>query len=126
MVTKALNSVYPEKEDTTFTQYSGIKVTYTYNAGVGTPVTIQVGETPVYDVREGGLLVDDSWTCTGVLTMTGGEIDNYTGDMANWICHDKTEVQKLVADWFQSHGPESYVVYPNTVAPGGRIVQAGG
>jgi len=122
MVQKGLGSVYPEKEDTTFNHYSGIEVTYSYNAGSGTPITIKVGDTLVYDAANGGIQVDADWTCEGVLTMTGGEIDNYTGDMANWICHDKGEVQKMVGDWFQSHGEDDYTVYPNTVAPAGRIV----
>ena len=125
MVTRGLNSVYPEKEDSTFTQYSGVAVTYTYSAGKGTPVTISVGNTLVYDADHGGLQVDGSWTCNGVLTMTGGEIDSYTGDMANWICHDKTEVQQLVGQWFQSHTDADYTVYPNTVAPAGRILAVG-
>ena len=123
LVTKGLGSVYPDKEDSTFNQYAGIRVTYTYNSGVGTPVTIEVGDTLVYDAKNGGLLVDDSWTCEGVLTMTGGEIDSYTGDMANWICHDKTEVHELVSDWFESHTADDYTIYPNTVAPAGRIVE---
>jgi len=46
--------------------------------------------------------------------------------MANWICHDKTEVQQLAADWFQSHTANDYTIYPNTVAPDGRIVEVDG
>ncbi len=126
LVTKGLGSVYPDREDSTFNQYAGIRVTYTYNGGVGTPVTIEVGDTLVYDANSGGLLVDDSWTCEGVLTMTGGEIDSYTGDMANWICHDKTEVHELVSDWFESHTADDYTIYPNTIAPAGRIVEVEG
>ena len=127
MVQKGLGSIYPEKEDTTFTHYSGIEVTYTYNAGgSGTPVTIKVGDTLVYDAANGGLQVDDSWTCEGILTMTGGEIDSYTGDMANWVCGSKEDVQQMIGDWFQSHTAEDYTVYPNTVAPGGRIVEVEG
>ena len=122
MVTKGLRNVYPEKEENTFNQYSGVKVTYIYSDGSGTPVTITVGDTLVYDADNGGLQVGDDWTCEGVLTMTGGEIDNYTGDMADWICHDKGEVQQLVGDWFQSHTADDYTVFPNTVAPDGRIV----
>ena len=123
MVQRGLNSVAPDKEDTTFNQYSGIRVTYTYSAGVGTPVTIEVGDTLVYDADNGGLQVGDDWTCEGIYTMTGGEIDSYTGDMANWICHDKTEVQSMVADWLAAHTEDDYTIYPNEVAPGGRIVQ---
>jgi len=126
MVTRGLNSVYPEKEDSTFNQYSGIRVTYTNNAGTGTPVTITVGDTLIYDAQKGGIQVGDDWTCEGVYAMTGGEIDSYTGDMANWICHDKTEVQQLAADWFQSHTANDYTIYPNTVAPDGRIVEVDG
>ena len=125
MVTRGLNSVYPEKEDTTFTQYSGLTVTYTNTAGKGTPLTITVGDTLVYDAANGGIQVGADWTCEGVLTMSGGEIDSYTGDMANWICHDKTEVQALVGDWFQSHTADDYTIFPNTVAPDGRIVAVG-
>lgn len=126
MVSKGLNSVYPEKEDTTFTQYSGIEVTYTNNAGKGTPVTITVGDTLIYDAANGGVQVGADWTCTGVQTMSGGEIDSYTGDMADWICHDKTEVQQLVGDWFQAHTEDDYTIYPNTIAPAGRIVEVDG
>ena len=126
MVTRGLNSVYPDAEDTTFNQYSGIRVTYTYSAGRGTPVTITVGDTLIYDANNGGLQVGDDWTCEGVYAMTGGEIDSYTGDMANWICHDKVEVQDMVAEWFQSHTADDYTIYPNTVAPDGRVVEVDG
>ena len=126
MVTRGLNSVYPDKEDTTFNQYSGIRVTYTYADGTGTPVTIEVGDTLVYDANNGGIQVPGDWTCEGVLTMTGGEIDSYTGDGANWICHDKVEVQDMVADWFENHTADDYEVLPNEVAPGGRIVEVAG
>ena len=125
MVTRGLNSVYPDKEDTTFNQYSGLRVTYAYNAGVGTPVTIEVGDTLVYDAANGGVQVGGDWTCEGIYTMTGGEIDSYTGDMANWICHDKVEVQDMVAAWFENHTEADYTIYPNTVAPGDRIVAVG-
>ena len=54
--------------------------------------------------------------------MTGGEIDNYQGDMANWICSNKEEVQQMIGTWFQNHTEEDYTVYPNTIAPGERIV----
>lgn len=126
LVAKALGTVYPEGEASTFNQYSGIWVTYINNGGVGTPVTITVGDILVYDADNGGLQVDEDWSCTGVLTMTGGEIDDYTGDMANWICHDKTEVHTLVAEWFENHTAEDYTIYPNTVAPGGRIKEITG
>ena len=125
MVVRGLNSVYPEKEDSTFNQYSGIRVTYTNAAGTGTPVTIAVGDTLIYDAAKGGIQVGADWSCEGVCAMTGGEIDSYTGDMANWICRDKTEVQALVGDWFQSHTADDYTVFPNTVAPDGRIVAVG-
>lgn len=124
MVNKGLTNLYPDREENTFFQFSGIRVTYTYNAGSGTPVTVTVGDTLVYDAQKGGIQVADDWTCEGILTMTGGEIDSYTGDQANWLCHDKTEVQTLVADWFQNHSDADYTVFPNTVAPDGRIVPA--
>jgi len=122
IVNKGLANLYPEKEENTFFQYSGLRVTYDYEAGSGTPVTVTVGDTLVYDAAKGGIQVADDWTCEGVLTMTGGEIDSYTGDQANWICHDKTEVQTLVADWFKTH--TDYMVFPNTVAPDGRVIPA--
>ena len=125
MVTRGLNSVYPDKEENTFNQYSGVRVTYTYADGTGTPVTIEVGDTLVYDAANGGIQVPDDWTCEGVLTMTGGEIDSYTGDQADWICHDKVEVQELVASWLSSHTADDYTILPNTVAPDGRIVAVG-
>lgn len=125
MVQRGLTSVAPDKEDTTFNQYAGIRVTYTDSAGSGTPVTIQVGDTLVYDADNGGIQVGADWTATGVLTMTGGEIDNYTGDMANWICHDKTEVQNLVANWLAAHTAEDYTILPNEIAPDGRITAVG-
>ncbi len=126
MVTNGLRSVYPEAEDIGFTQYSGIFVTYTDNAGRGTPVTISVGDTLIYDAAAGGIQVGDDWTCTGVTTLSGDAADNYTGDMANWITHDREELHALVEDWFRDHTTEDYTVYPNTVAPAGRIVAVGG
>lgn len=123
MVTAGLQSVYPEAESTGFMHYSGIRVTYTDNGGRGTPVTIVVGDTLIYDASAGGVLVSDNWTCTGITTLAGDEADNYTGDMANWIVHDQSELHALVENWFRSHGPEDYTVYPNTVAPDGRLVE---
>jgi len=124
MVSKGLKSVYPDSEDTTFNQYSGIKVTYIYEGGSGTPVTIKVGDTLVYDAANGGLQVDDDWSCEGILTMTGGEIDSYDGDMANWICGCKEDVQQLVGSWFENHTADDYTIYPNTIAPDQRVVPA--
>ena len=126
MVQTSLSAVAPEKEGNTFNQYSGLRITYTDNAGTGTPVTIEVGDTLVYDANNGGLQVDPDWTCQGILTMTGGEIDSYTGDGANWVCHDKTEVQTLVFDWLSEHTADDYTILPNEVAPGGRIVEVAG
>lgn len=126
VVNKGLKNVYPDKEENTFFQYSGMSVTYTYSAGTGTPVTVTVGDTLIYDANAGGIVVDNDWTCEGIFTMTGGEIDSYTGDQANWICHDKTEVQELVGNWFQNHTEDDYTVLPNTVAPDGRIVEVEG
>ena len=122
MVQRGLGSVYPEKENTTFNQYSGLRVAYTDQDGTGTPVSIWIGDTLIYDAGKGGLQVGPDWTCTGVLTMTGGEIDSYTGDGANFICDDNTAVQEMVGSWLQSHGPEYYTIYPNTIAPDSRIV----
>ena len=122
MVQAGLQNVAPEKEENTFRQYSGIEITYIDNNGTGTPVTIKVGDTLVYDADNGGLQVDDSWTAEGVIGMTGPEIDSYTGDQENWICHNKEEVQQLVADWLLNHTADEYTIYPNEVAPNGRIV----
>ena len=125
MVESGLSTVYPEGEDTTFNQYSGITVVYTDNNGTGTPITIYVGDTLIYDVENGGVQVDSSWTASGVYTLTGGEIDAWTGSTESWLCSDKTEVQELVADYLSTHEQGvDYVIYPNTVAPAGRIVDA--
>ena len=126
MVTNGLRSVYPEAEDIGFTQYSGINVTYTNSGGRGTPVTISVGDELIYDIAAGGIQVGDDWTCTGVTTLSGDEADDYTGDMANWIIHDRDELHAMVEEWFLSHGVEDYTIYPNTVAPAGRIVEVEG
>ena len=126
MVQAGLQNVAPEKEENTFRQYSGVEITYINNNGTGTPVTIKVGDTLVYDAGNGGLQVDDSWTAEGVIGMTGPEIDSYTGDQANWICHNKEEVQQLVADWLLNHAADEYTIYPNEVAPDGRIVPVEG
>ncbi len=126
LVTNGLANVYPEKDGQSFYQYSGLRVTYTYNAGTGTPVTIEVGDTLVFDANNGGIQVGDDWTCEVVGTMTGGEIDNYTGDEHEWICHDKTEVQDMVFDWFQTHTEDDYTILPNTVAPDGRVLEVAG
>ena len=125
MVESGLSTVYPEGEATTFNQYSGITVVYTDNNGTGTPITIYVGDTLIYDAENGGVQVDSSWTASGVYTLTGGEIDAWTGSTDSWLCADKTEVQELVADYLSTHEQGvDYVIYPNTVAPAGRIVDA--
>ena len=127
LVTYGLANVYPDKEGQSFYQYSGLRVTYTYDgAGTGAPVTIEVGDTLVYDANNGGIQVGDDWSVDVVGTMTGGEIDNYTGDMHEWICSDKSEVQQMVYDWFVSHTEDDYTILPNTVAPDGRVVQIDG
>ena len=126
LVTYGLANVYPDKEGQSFYQYSGLRVTYTYDGtGTGTPVTIEVGDTLVYDANNGGIQVGDDWNVDVVGTMTGGEIDNYTGDMHEWICSDKSEVQQMVYDWFVSHTEDDYTILPNTVAPDGRVVAVG-
>ena len=126
MVEAGLRNVAPEKEENTFRQYSGIEITYIDNNGTGTPVTIKVGDTLIYDANNGGLQVDDSWSAEGVFAMTGPEIDSYTGDMSNWVCTCKEEVQQLVGEWFQNHTAEEYTIYPNEIAPAGRIVPVEG
>ena len=125
MVESGLSTVYPEGEATTFNHYSGISVVYTDNDGTGIPITIYVGDTLIYDAENGGIQVDSSWSASGVYTLTGGEIDAWTGSTESWLCSDKTEVQELVANYLSTHEQGvDYVIYPNTVAPAGRIVDA--
>ena len=131
MVERGLSVVAPEAEGQAFTQYSGIRVTYIDNGGVGTPVTIEVGDTLVYDANNGGIQVGDDWTCEGVYTWTGGEIDSWNAANdnqpgENWICNDRVEVQNLAFNWLKDHTADDYTIYPNTVAPGNRIVEVDG
>jgi 2',3'-cyclic-nucleotide 2'-phosphodiesterase (5'-nucleotidase family) len=125
MVEKGLSSIYPNAEGTSFYQYSGIKVRYQYkddSQSSGTPVTIRVNGTLIYDANNGGILVDDSYTAKGIFTLTGGEIDNWTDSTDDWICSDKSEVQTLVAEYLQTHTQGTdYVIYPNVIAPDNRV-----
>ena len=120
MVTDSVSMLYPDLEGVPFMHYSGITVTYTYDAGVGTPVTIMVGDTLVYDANNGGLQVDESWTCSGVQNGMEEDKDQYE----NFVTEELSETQEMVGNWFQTHTADDYTVYPNTVAPAGRIVPA--
>jgi 2',3'-cyclic-nucleotide 2'-phosphodiesterase (5'-nucleotidase family) len=121
-MTKSI-SVIPG-EGTSFLHVSGIKVTYTMSGEKASLDTVTVGDTLIY--KDGAIQVGDDWTCSGVYTLTGGEIDNWTGSTDNWICTDKTEVQELVTNYFLTHTEGvDYTIYPNTVAPNGRIVCVG-
>ena len=123
MVTDSLGTLYPDAEGVPFMHYSGVRATYTYNAGVGTPVTIMVGDTLIYDANNGGLQVGDDWTCLGV--QNGMEEDKGDYDPEVIICDDLSATQELVGDYFQTHEQGvDYVILPNTVAPDGRIVPA--
>ena len=83
-------------------------------------MTITVGDTLIYDANNGGLQVDDSWTCIGVQNGMEEDKDQYE----NFVTEDLTETQEMVGGWFQNHTADDYTILPNTVAPDGRIVPA--
>ncbi len=123
LVTGSLQVVYPQAENITFYQYSGLYITYTNDNGVGTPVTIKVGDKLIYDANRGGIVVDASWTAKGVRTLHA-DAGEYTGDDSKTICEDQAAVQEMVRDYLSKHeAGKDYVFYPNKVAPAGRVVE---
>ncbi|MCR5784914.1 MAG: 5'-nucleotidase C-terminal domain-containing protein [Eubacterium sp.] len=123
-VETGLTNVYPEKEGTTFFQVSGLTITYENNEGVGTPITIKVGDTLIYDADNGGIVVDDDWSVTGLYTFTGAEIDSYTGDYSEVIFRSEDAIQDAVCEYLSTHiSGEDYYVYSNVIAPDRRITE---
>ncbi len=126
LVTGSLQMVFPQNfKAATFFQYSGLKITYTNEGGVGTPVTIKLGDTPIYDANNGGVLVPDSWTALGVRAIDPNEgVDIATVAPEKVICGDVKAVRQLICDYLSTHTlGTDYVIYPNELAPDKRIVE---
>ena len=121
LVTGGLTAVNP-KFGAKFIQMSGINVVYKNNAGAGTPVTIKVGDTLIYDVNNGGIQVDADWSVTALNTIDPNS--TWTGDDADLLCKSKEEVQELFHWYLETHeDEEGYTFFPNTIAPDNRIVE---
>ena len=102
-----------------FFQISGITMTYSMASGSGEVISVKVGDTMIYE--NGEYLVDDDWSVNGILTLTGGEIDSWTGSTDSWVCGDKTEVQELVSGYLATHeAGVDYTIFENVPAPDGR------
>ena len=120
LVSDSLAILYPDGEGVSFMHYSGLKATYIYNGGSGTLVTLTVGDTLIYDADNGGLQVGEDWSCLGVQNGMVEDKDDYDPEVI--ICDDLSETQEMVGDYFQTHEQGvDYVIYPNTVAPDGRV-----
>ncbi len=123
LVTGSLAAVYPQAENITFYQYSGLNILYTNEGGVGTPVAIKVGDTLIYDANNGGIQVGASWKAKGVRTLHA-DAGEYTGDASLTICEDQAAVQEMIREYLSKHeAGKDYTFYPNTVAPDGRVVE---
>ena len=123
LVTAGLASVAPQKEGISFNQYAGLAITYVNNNGVGTPITIKVGDTLIYDAYNGGIQVDDDWTAKGIRTlhMDGASVPEDDPDI---ICASGQELRKTFYDYLADHELGSdYTIYPDIVAPNNRIVE---
>ena len=122
LVTGGLTAVNPSFGPK-FIQMSGINVTYTKDdAGKGTPVTIKVGETLIYDANNGGIQVDDTWSVMALNTIDPNT--TWEGDEADLLCKNLDEVRELFHWYLENHEEgDGYKFYPNTVAPDNRIVE---
>ncbi len=123
LVTDGLAVVAPQKDGITFNQYSGLYITYTNNEGTGTPVTIKVGDTLIYDAYHGGIQVADDWRVKGIRTlhMDGASVPEDDPDI---ICKDGPELREVFYNYLATHEiGKDYTIYPDTVAPAGRIVE---
>ncbi|MBR3245734.1 MAG: Ig-like domain-containing protein [Parasporobacterium sp.] len=121
LVTAGLASVYPQKENITFNQYSGLQITYINDDGTGIPVTIKVGDTLIYDANKGGIQVDDTWTAKGMYGPRASTEDPTNPDI---ICQDGIELRGLLYNYLATHeAGKDYVFYPDTIAPDNRIVE---
>ena len=123
LVTDGLAVVSPQKDGISFNQYSGLFITYTNNNGSGTPITIKVGDTLIYDAWNGGIQVDDSWRVKGIRTlhMDGASVP---ADDPDIICQNGSELREVFYNYLATHTiGEDYTIYPDTIAPAGRIVE---
>ena len=123
LVTGSLTKVYPQGYSASFMQMSGIKVTYTNDNGKGTPVTITVGDTVIYDANKGGIQVADDWSVVALKVLHNNDRE-WDGEEADIICKDQYEVRALVRGYLEKHEEgDGYKFYPNTIAPDNRIVE---
>ncbi|MBR5179041.1 MAG: 5'-nucleotidase C-terminal domain-containing protein [Lachnospiraceae bacterium] len=110
--------IYPDKESVAFQQMSGIKMTYEYSDGIGTPMTIKVGEDLIYDADNGGIIVDNSWTTKGLAVIMGEGADSEI------IFNGSEELQEALSVYLSTHvSGVDYKIYSNVVAPDQRIVE---
>lgn len=122
LVTDSLTAVNPSY-GAKFMQMSGINVTFTNDNGKGTPVTIKVGDTLIYDANKGGIQVNDDWSVVA-LRMLHNNDRVWEGEEADLFCKDQDEVKELVHWYLETHElGKDYTIYPNTIAPDNRIVE---
>ena len=108
-------------EGQNFLQVSGINIEYILDDDGATLYKVYVADTLIYE--DGEFIVDDDWSCSGIYTLTGGEIDSWTGSTDSWVCNDNTEVQELIINYIKTHQEGvDYTIFENTIAPDGRIV----
>ena len=112
-----LNSVINKvgQENTPFTQIGGMKLTYNSNKQVE---SLTVGGELIYEAGE--YLVDEKWTVGCVCCDSGGNAE-YEDEAI--IFADSTETAWAFRDFLENG---EYAIYPNEIAPDGRILPCEG
>lgn len=119
------NSSVGLAESIAFNQVSGLTVEYYYYEGSkGTSAAVyslKVGDTLIYE--NGVYKVDSSWKCSAALTLTAADTEDPIAD--GWDINDqiiasKEDMADIFCEYMLKYKPE---ILPNTIAPGGRIIE---
>ncbi len=100
-------------ENNNMYQVAGLNCTYAN----GKIVDLWVGEEQI--VKDGAVIVGDDWTVGCAAAQCGGDTENY--DEETVIIRNNTE---MAIAWCRFLAEADYSIYPNEIAPGGRVVPA--
>ena len=102
-------------ENNNMFQVAGLKCTY--DPATKAVVSLTVGDELIYE--NGSYLVDDAWTVGCAAEVGGGDMDSVPEGTE--IVSSNAEMARL---WCEFLSSGEYTIYPNEVAPDGRVVPA--
>ncbi len=102
------------KENNNMYQVAGLRCTYDSSNKI---VDLWVGEEQI--VADGAVIVGDDWSVGCAAAQCGGDTENY--DEATVLIRNNTEMALAWCDFLAN---ADYTIYPNEIAPGGRVVPA--